>query len=102
MIFRLQRSDNGEERCVDPVRSGRQDSQLPSFLAAVKQKLARILKVVAFNHSRQDPLRWNRRAVRRDDQRNLSLRHRNHWRFDDAVLPTPKTKMQSGASVSAW
>ena len=95
MLVRGRGGNHREQRPVDAIGARRQDTELATLLAAVQQELARVLKVVAIDHFAQDALGWDRRAVRRQHQRNLALRHDGDGRLDDPVLPAVITEVQS-------
>ena len=54
--LRRRRGDDGELRGVDAIRARRENSQLTAFLAAVQEKLAGILKIIAINHAPEDAI----------------------------------------------
>ena len=89
------RCDDGEQCSVDAIRSRCEDSELAAFLAAVGEEFPRVLEVIAINDLAEDALGGDRRAVRRKHQRDLALRHDGDRLFDDAILPTPVTEVQS-------
>ena len=74
---------------VDPVGAGRQDPELPAFLAAVRQELARVLEIVAVDDAAQDALGGNGRAVGGHDQGDFALGDDRDRHFHNPVLPRP-------------
>lgn len=96
VLFRGGRGDHHEERSVNPVRARGKDAELAPFFAAIHQELAGVLEIVAIDDAPENPLGGDRRAIGRDDEGNLTLRHDRDWNFDDAVLP------RVIAEVQAW
>ena len=95
VVCRAPRGDDREQRGVDAVRARREQAELPAFLAAVEQELPRILEFVAIHELAQDVLGRHGRAIRREHQRDLALRHDRDGHLEDAILPRPVTKVQA-------
>ena len=67
VVLAIRRRNHREQGDVDAVNTGSKHAQLPAFLAAVGQELARVLEIVALDDFAQDSPRGNRRAIRSDD-----------------------------------
>ena len=90
-----------EQRRVDPVRAGGQERELPAAFAAVAQERLRVLEVVARDLPGQHALRRNRRAVGRDDQRDLTGGHDHDRHLLDACSASASSRNASRAAASA-
>jgi hypothetical protein len=64
---------------------------LTALLAAMRQKLARVLEVVTVHHLAQDAFGRDGRAIIGDDQGDLTLGDNDDRRFGEAILPEPVT-----------
>src|SRR5437867_8222857 len=47
-------SDHGEERQVEAISAGGEDAELPTFLAAVDEELARVLEIIGVDDPAED------------------------------------------------
>jgi len=71
-------------------------SKLAPFLAAVGQERARVLEMIAVHDLAEDAFGRNGRAIRRDHERDLALRHHGDGHLGEAILPAPVTEMEAG------
>ena len=92
VFLRVRRRDDGEQRRVDAVRARGQNAELPAFLAAVDQELARVLEVVAIDDLAQDAFGRDRRAVRGHHQRDFALRHNRDRHLDDRDIASARSR----------
>src|SRR5436190_18732511 len=96
MLLGILRCDDSEDRRVNAIGAGGEDVELPAFLPAVEEELARVLEFVAVHDAAENALGRDGGSIGGDDERDFALGHDGHGHFDDSVLPAPIAKMQSG------
>ena len=96
LLLSVPGSDHGEQCRVDTILARGENCELAAFFTAVREERTRVLVVVAIDAAAEDPARRDRLTGIRDDERELALRHVEHGRFQNGILPAPVEEVQAG------